>query len=267
MATDKRKRSPKAAEAESGIPLLDLDEIELKAQLEEKHWWYRGRRRIVLDAVERLGLPASTRVLDAGCGSGAMLARMKRFNSLTGADVNPVAVDYASKRGLGPVLRTSVEELPFSDRSFDLLLCLDVLEHVPDDCGALAELRRVCSPGGILVTTVPACPALWSPHDVAASHLRRYRAGELTARAEGEGWRTLIATGFNFFLLPPIALARLLARVRGARPRSDLLSTPEWMGRALELPMKVEAAAIRRGRAFGTGLSLLAVFENATEAT
>jgi len=250
------------ASRESGIPLLDREEIERKARLEERHWWYRGRRRIVLDAIERLRLPADTRLLDAGCGSGAMLVHLRRFGSVTGADVNPVAVKYALNRGVGPVRAASIEQLPFADHEFDLLICLDVLEHVSDDCLALAELRRVSSPGSFLITTVPAYPALWSPHDVAAGHLRRYRAGELGARAESEGWCAVRETGFNVLLLPLAACTRRLARIRHAQPRSDLLLTPRWLDRVLELPLKAEAAAIRRGRSFGLGLSLLAVFEN-----
>jgi SAM-dependent methyltransferase len=248
------------------IPLLDREEIEHKALLEERHWWYRGRRRIVLDAIERLRLPSDARLLDVGCGSGAMLAQMRRFGSVTGVDVNPVAVKYALNRGVGPVRTAGIERLPFADHEFDLLICLDVLEHVPDDRQALAELRRVSSPGSFLIATVPAYPALWSPHDVAAGHRRRYRAGELRVRAEGEGWRAVRETGFNAFLLPLAGCTRTLARVRHAHPRSDLLLTPRWLDRLLELPIKAEAAAIRHGRAFRIGLSLLAVFENPGEA-
>ena len=254
-----------AAGRGSGIPLLDREEIASKALLEERHWWYRGRRRIVLDMIERLRLPASARLLDAGCGSGAMLSPMQRFGSVTGVDVNPVAVEYALERGVGPVCRAGVEHLPFADHEFDLVLCLDVLEHVRDDRCALAELRRVSRPGGFLIATVPVYPVLWSPHDVAAGHRRRYRSGELATKAESEGWRTVRKTGFNAFLLPPAACARIAARMRSARPRSDLLSTPSWLNRMLEVPLKVEAAVIRRGRAFGVGLSLLAVFENPGE--
>jgi SAM-dependent methyltransferase len=247
---------------ESGIPLLDQEEIELKALLEERHWWYRGRRRIVLDAIERLPLPADARLLDAGCGSGALLAQLQRFGAVSGVDVNPVAVACARERGVGAVETASVERLPFADDEFDLLVCLDVLEHVADDGRALAELRRVSSPGGFLIATVPAYPALWSPHDVAAGHRRRYRAGELRARAESEGWRPVSQTGFNVFLLPLAVCTRSLARIRHARPRSDLLLSPHWLDRVLELPIKAEAVAIRRGKRFRAGLSLLVVFEN-----
>ena len=251
---------------EAGVPLLDRGEIGLKAQLEERHWWYRGRRRIVLDAVERLHrrLPADPSVLDVGCGSGAMLADLSgTVGSATGVDVNPRAVEHARSRGLGSVFVAGVEQLPFPGGAFDLVTCLDVLEHVRDDRGALAELRRVTAPHGLLLVTVPAYPSLWSGHDVAAGHVRRYRAGELGVAAESEGWRPVLETHFNALLLPLVICARMIARARRAPPRSNLLVTPRWIDPVLEVPMQLEAAVIRRGRTLPAGLSLLAAFENA----
>lgn len=270
---DRRHDSPgesgnrSAAPVQSaGIPLLDSEDIERKAWLEERHWWYRGRRRIVLDTIERLDLQPGTRVLDAGCGSGAMLAHLGRVGSVSGVDVNPGAVEYARGRGVGLVRVGSLERLPFADDEFDLVTCLDVLEHVPDDVRALAELRRVTAAAGRLIVTVPVYPALWSPHDVAAGHVRRYRRGELAAVAEDAGWRRMLQTGFNTLLLPLIACVRVTARLRGARARSDLSATPRWLDPVLALPLHLEAAAIRRGATVGAGLSLLAVFENAAGA-
>lgn len=244
--------------------MLDQDEIARKAVLEERHWWYRGRRRIVLDAVERLHrrLPAEPRVLDVGCGSGAMLAHLTRaVGAATGVDANPRAVEHAQSRGVGPVSVARVERLPFSDDAFDLVTCLDVLEHLEDDDRALAELRRVTAPHGLLLVTVPAYPWLWSGHDLAAGHTRRYRGGELGAAAENEGWRPVLETHFNSLLLPLVAIVRLAARARQVPPRSDLLATPRWADPVLEVPLRIEAALIRRSMALPVGLSLLAAFE------
>jgi ubiquinone/menaquinone biosynthesis C-methylase UbiE len=254
-----------AADEEAGIPLLDRGEIGLKALLEERHWWYRGRRRIVLDAVEllRRRLPADPSVLDVGCGSGAMLAHLNRaVGPATGVDVNPRVVEHARGRGLSSVSVAGVEQLPFPEGAFELVTCLDVLEHVPDDRGALAELRRVTAAHGLLLVTVPAYPSLWSGHDVAAGHVRRYRAGELGAAAQSEGWRPVLETHFNALLLPLVVCARMIARARRVTPRSDLLATPRWIDPVLEAPLRLEAAVIRRGRTLPAGLSLLAAFEN-----
>jgi SAM-dependent methyltransferase len=247
-----------------GVPVLDRQGVERKARLEARHWWYRGRRRIVIERIERLPLRGRRRILDVGCGSGDLLGQLRRFGDVTGLDVNPSAVEFARRRAVGKVRLGSVERLPLGPHEFDLVTCLDVLEHVADDTRALAELRRVTAPGGYLVVSAPAYPALWSPHDLAAGHVRRYRRGELGIRAGSAGWHHLDEFRFNALLLPLAATFRLVSRAIGSRRHSDLLTTPRWLDRALEQPLRAEAAAIHRGWRFPVGLSILAVFQNPT---
>jgi SAM-dependent methyltransferase len=268
-----RKRRPggsadeaAGADPRTGIPLLDRERIERKALLEDEHWWYRGRRRIVLERIERLPLPRHSRILDAGCGSGALLSHLRRFGTVTGVDLNPLAVEYARNRRGGEVSTGSIDRLPFGARAFDLVTCLDVLEHVADDRRAFAELRRVTATGGFVLATVPAYPGLWSPHDVAAGHARRYRRGQLCAAAAEAGWRPVLETHFMALLLPLVACVRIAARLRGGPPRSHLDVTPRAIGRLLGLPLRAEAAAIRRGLRLPVGLSILAIFENPSRA-
>src|SRR5689334_9695378 len=144
-----------------------MEQGELQAILDsdERHWWYRGRLRIVTNEVERIGLPPNARILDAGCGSGSVLGHLRAFGEVTGADVSPLAVAAARARRTGEVVQASIERLPFPDGSFDLVTCLDVLEHTPDDVAVLRELRRITRPGGHVLLTVPAYQALWSGHD------------------------------------------------------------------------------------------------------
>ena len=151
--------------------------------------------------------------------------------------------------------------MPHEDAAFDLVTCLDVVEHMPDDVATFTELFRVTRPGGFLVVTVPAYQLLWSSHDVANQHYRRYRLSTLAAAAEQAGWRLERRTYFNSLLLPPAALVRLVRRSRTrAEERSDLTLTPGWLNPLLELPLRIEAAVIRAGIRLPAGLSLLAVF-------
>src|SRR5271166_4813172 len=141
----------------------------MKAMLDvdEHHWWYRGRRLIVGSELSRLELPEAASILDAGCGSGRTLEDLVAYGSVSGLELDPNAASVAASRGCGEIKQGSLEQLPWSADSFDLITCLDVLEHVPDDRGALAELRRVARPGAWLLVTVPAYQALWSLHDAA----------------------------------------------------------------------------------------------------
>jgi len=139
--------------------------------------------------------------------------------------------------------------------------CLDVIEHTPDDRRTLREPRRLCRPGGTLLVTVPAYQSLWSAHDGANQHYRRYTATGLRAAARETGWELVRDTYFDSVLLAPAAVVRLAQRARrGSTHRSDLSLTPPRLDRLLELPLRVEASASRAGARLPAGLSLLAVF-------
>jgi SAM-dependent methyltransferase len=229
---------------------------------DECHWWYRGRRRIVRDAVSALDLPQPADILDAGCGSGRNLLELAPFGRLTGLEPSHASAEVARSRGVGEVVESGLERMPFEHGSFDLAVCLDVIEHVEDDVGALRELRRVVRATGRLLLTVPAYQALWSSHDVRNHHHRRYNRRMLLARTTEAGWRAVHTTHFNSLLLPAAAAVRLLERVRprASGDGSDLDRTPERLNWLLEQPLRVEAAFLRSGRRIPAGLSLMGIF-------
>jgi glycosyltransferase involved in cell wall biosynthesis len=237
---------------------MDDDELQAMLDHDEHHWWYRGRLRILRAVLDELALPPDARILDAGCGSGRVLDELARRGSACGIDVSETAVRCAQRRGHGDVRRAHVERLPFADGSFDLVTCLDVVEHTPDDRVTLTELRRVTRAGGRLVVTVPAYQALWSAHDVVNGHFRRYDERALRSVARTAGWTVERTTHFNALLLPPAAAVRLLRR--GARPgRSELSLTPPQLDGPLELLLAAEAQLVAHGLRIPLGLSLLAV--------
>jgi SAM-dependent methyltransferase len=136
--------------------------------------------------------------------------------------------------------------------------CLDVIEHTRDDRRTLGELRRVTRTGGVLLVTVPAHPTLWSAHDEANRHYRRYTRGSLVDAAVETDWEVAVNTYFNSALLAPAAVVRL-ARRRARPGRSELNLTPPALDRVLEWPSRAEAALLRSGVRVPFGLSLLAV--------
>ena len=148
-------------------------------ELEDQHWWFRSRRSVLWALLRRAGMPESPRILDAGCGTGRNLAEFAALGEAEGVDFSEEAVAFCHRRGLTGVRRALLEELPFEDARFDLLLATDVVEHVDDDRRVLTELRRVAAPGARLVLTVPAYTWLWSQHDVSMHHRRRYTLGRL----------------------------------------------------------------------------------------
>jgi SAM-dependent methyltransferase len=229
---------------------------------EDRHWWYRGRRNVIERVIADLKLPARARILDAGCGSGRNMIELARHGTVTGVELSGTSVDVARARGAGEVIAGSVLEMPFDGDSFDFSVCLDVIEHLEDDLGALRELRRVLRPGASLLVTVPAYQWLWSGHDEVNHHHRRYTRRSLQRVAEEAGWEQVRATYFNSLLLPLAILLRVLDRFsrRATESSLDLWVPPEPMNWLLERPLALEAALIGRGGRIPAGLSLLAVF-------
>ena len=235
------------------------DELHSMLTSDETHWWYRGRRRGLRAELDRLPIAPEARLLDAGCGSGRTLDELARYGHVSGIDLSPAAVAAAQRRGHDDVHVARIEELPFADATFDVVTCLDVVEHTPDDHATLAELRRVTRPGGLLLVTVPAYQALWSWHDEVNLHYRRYESSSLRAVARTAGWDVVEDTHFNGLLLAPAAAVRLAQRRRRGHSHSDLDLTPPVLNGVLELPLRIEARLIAAGLRLPAGLSLLAV--------
>lgn len=243
-----------------------MDRIEIQAMRanEDRHWWYRGRRRIVEDEIARLGVGPDAKVLDAGCGSGRLLDELVAYGDVSGLDIEPENVAAARERGHVDVHEGVVEDLPWPDETFDLVTCLDVVEHTQDDRVTLRELRRVTHAGGHALITVPAYQMLWSNHDISNRHYRRYNRRTLSRAAVEAGWSVQRTTYFNSLLLPPASAVRLFHRVSRQpveQHTSDVGLAPEWMYPALELPMRLEGRWLRRGHTLPAGLSLLAVLK------
>jgi SAM-dependent methyltransferase len=224
--------------------------------VEERHWWFRGRRAVIWALLRLAGVADSgqLRVLDAGCGTGRNVQEYERLGAVTGVDASAEAVDFCRQRGLDGVVRAGMESLPFESDCFDVALSTDVLEHVENDHAALVELRRVVRPGGNLVLTVPAFNWLWSESDVALGHQRRYTRPQLVRRVRSSGWRPLTATYFNSILLPAIALVRALRPDRTTRP--ELEQTPRALNGLLAVPLWLEAGFIERGGRLPAGVSV-----------
>ncbi|HUK64958.1 MAG TPA: class I SAM-dependent methyltransferase, partial [Dongiaceae bacterium] len=239
---------------------VDTGELERMAAFEEWYWWHRGRRTIVRRILRRYASPQA-RILDVGCGTGATTAALADFGRVSGLDVGPAALRHARARGLA-VARGSAERLPIRAESLDVVVALDVIEHLDDDLGALRELRRVVAPGGALLVTVPAYGWLWSGHDELNHHRRRYTRRSLQTVTERAGWRQVRTTYFNSLLLPVAIALRVLDRFNRKTTQSslDLWVPPEPFNWLLERPLAIEASVIARGGRIPAGLSLLAVF-------
>ncbi len=210
-------------------------------EVEDRHWWFVGRRRIVLDQLERHG--GRGRILDLGCGTGGVLAHLDDYGEAYGIDPSPEAARFSHERGLAIALASGLN-LPFADQTFDAVLALDVIEHVDDDVGLLREVQRVLRPGGILVVTVPALPWLWSSHDDVNHHRRRYMRGSLVRSIRAAGLEPVKISYYNALLLPLAVTRKVVHRMNGTGDHLETLPGP--VNAMLRSVLSAELPAIRR---------------------
>lgn len=194
--------------------------VEQYVDLWHNHWWWRSRHRFVLGLLEELARRRTARggrlrLLDVGCCGGVAFDDWSRFGEVWGIEPDR-KLAASTPKWTHRVTHTSLEAFEAPEEPFDLVVLLDVLEHIEDDRAALRRLAGLLAPGGALLATVPALPILWSAHDEANDHFRRYRRGELGRRLEDAG---LVPERLHFFFGWIVALL-LVRRVlpRGRRP-------------------------------------------------
>lgn len=253
-------------------------------ELETHYWWFVGRRAIIRKLIHAVPGVHSARqgrdLLDIGCGTGANLPMLAREvgvkGSVTALDYSPLALQFAahelnhlpeeSKRIT--LLRGDATRLPFADNSFDLVTMLDVLEHVEDDLAAVREISRVLRPGGAFVLSVPAYQKLWSAHDEALHHFRRYEYADLQSVLH-QGGLQVRRISFAMSVMPPIAWfwRRFILPFQPRRPRDAsrhsegavLPTVPGFANRLLIKYLEAEGAIIqKRPLKFGTSLVVIA---------
>ena len=225
--------------------------------LEETYWWYRARKEIICDTVQRF-LPSGSDIIDFGAGSGIIAKQLVDLGyKVVAADISPTALSASRQRGLEPLDLNNDWPAP---ESADCIVACDVLEHVADDVGLLQRLQPTLRPRGMLLATVPAYDFLWSGEDYVSNHFRRYTKPLLEKRVRDAGFAIEWCSYFNALLLPLIAALVFYKRL--LRPRemyaSDVQRLPDWQNDILYKIFATERTILPRVR-FPAGASVLLV--------
>jgi SAM-dependent methyltransferase len=236
---------------------MDVEYIATHASEEEHHWWFIGRRAVILGVARELFGRGGHRLAEIGCGTGSLLDALSEFGEVIGVEASAEFLRVARRHGRSVRFGALPDAVPLPPGSMDGVLLLDVLEHIEDDRKALAAVRDLLRPGGLLLCTVPAYQVLWSAHDVVLGHRRRYTAAGLRSLLGSVGLQATRVTYFNAFLAPPIAVVRLLGR-RWRSRHHDLVPFPQWLNGLFARLFAFEAVLLRRVN-FPFGISLLAV--------
>ena len=231
-------------------------------ELESSYWWYVARRLLAVELLrDEIKQQASARILDVGCGTGANLSAFDRLGQATGIDSSMDALHFCQTRGIKAVAHSAIEELPFAHRTFGVVTALDVLEHTDDDLKALREIHRVCRVGGLFLATVPAYGFLWSEHDEALKHRRRYTAHELRNKLTITGFEVVRTSYFISTLFFPILALRIWQGLRksSTHPRTSVVVLPEWINATLVGLLSLERRLFQRmNLPFGVSIVALA---------
>ena len=241
---------------------MDRTEFQRMHAVEDRMWWYRGLRALAAAELGR-ALGRSTvagPVLDAGCGTGGMLARLGPSvigRPTLGLEFDTVAADFAATKSGRPVAAGSVNQMPLRDGALGGYLSLDVLCHggvEPEH--AVREARRCLKPGAVALFNLPAYGWLLSAHDRRVHNVRRFTRGQARALLAGHGFRVVKSSYWNTLLFPLMLLHRLTEREDAP---SDVRDFPRWLDALFAAALAVERAVIGAGLSLPFGGSLLIV--------
>lgn len=242
---------------------MEHQEYSTMFELENDYWWFVARRQLVQEIVKNEASHSKEpKIFDVGCGTGANLAAFSQYGKSFGIDMATEAIKFCRSRGLNNLVISKVESLAYLSESFDVITALDVLEHIDDDLTAMKELHRVCKNGGTLLVTVPAYGFLWSEHDEALHHRRRYAAYELRNKLTLAGFDVERCTYFITFFFFPILFIRILQSIfkHSTHPKTSHIELPkiinqflisilafeQWLLHFINLPFGVSIVCIAR---------------------
>ena len=250
--------APDLAELNSGFKPSEFSAL---ARVENTNWWFRNRNRLIGRMVAKY-FPNPSAVLDIGCGTGYVLSYLKSqlpAAKLNGSEIYSEGLRYARER-LGDVhlFQADARALPF-DSEFDLIVALDVIEHIVEDSMVLSEMFRSLKPGGGVIITVPQHRFLWSLNDDHACHVRRYERAELREKLTRAGFEVKRMTSFVSLLLPLAFASRLRRRDPKTFDPMSEYKIPSWLNEGFYAVSSIERLGIAAGLSFPMGNSLLAV--------
>jgi len=240
------------------------------AEIENKHWWFVYRRKLMAQLIERLGVTSGEAALDIGCGTGGNLPFLKTYcANASGVDLSEDAISLARRKyPEDTFLKGDINELRnlYPAESFDLVSDFSVLCHrwVNSDLQSMRDVYHVLRPGGVFVLTETAFPFLRRAHDRLAHVARRYTLTQLMGLLEEAGFRDVRGTYFNVPAFPVALLLALIDRLSLSPSEHDesiaeLKLPPKWLNDMLGGLLRVELAGIRTLGRMPLGVSIACV--------
>lgn len=241
---------------------MNIAEYKEMSEREDSYWWHTGRMNIVDKQLQRIAQnKKKLRILNIGCGTGGTIPTLEKYGSVTNVDISAEALRFLKIKGYtGKLIKDHL--LPFKDGDFDVVVALDVLEHINQDRLSLDEWNRVLKKNGVLVVTVPAYEFLWSGHDTSLHHQRRYTRNRLDWDLQKSAFRKLknsYMITFSFFLVVGF---RMLYKVAGRKmtENTSYVNIPRFVNNLFDKLLRIEGSVLRYiNLPFGT--TVLGIYE------
>jgi SAM-dependent methyltransferase len=239
-------------------------EIEKMADMENNYWWHLGKKHLVRSLIRRnFGARRDLNILEVGCGTGGLTQSLIEFGDVTGFDISTDAIEYCKRRGINNVFVKDVTDLDVSpyNHKFDLILMLDVLEHLQEDVLIMKKVREMLNDTGLFFINVPAHKFLWSEHDEALEHKRRYHRVELLKKLRDAGFEIVSESYFVSLVSPIIILYRFWGNIFGksAYPKTSYVLLPKKLNDFLVKLLEFESNILMKMRIpFGVTLNVVA---------
>ena len=220
---------------------MKISELEKLNQMEKENWWYKNRRTVITNFLSNHHFE---KILDYGCGTGATTQTLKKFGTVLGTDRSEFALEKANSNGIETINFDSVNSLEFSN-NFNLITLFDVLEHIENDHDALLHLNKLLKNQQFILLTVPAFNFLWSDHDDALSHYRRYTKKTLSIVLKNSGFKIIRISYFMTWTFPFIGLYRILTKWKKTES-SSLKTLPETLNNLIEKSFSLENNILKK---------------------
>jgi len=232
---------------------MNKSEYVKMAKFEREYWWHKGRLDLLDTLITKYTKGKNLRILEIGCGTGEVTEYLQKYGEVIGLDFSDDAIEFCKQRNLEniykrDIVHTSVKEFTEKYGTFDLILTLDVMEHIREDSLVFEKIREMLKRNGIYIATVPAYKFLWSEHDESLHHVRRYHSLEMIKKLEKAGFKVLKKTYFVSTMFPVIAFFRLWNNffTRHVDPETSYILLPNFLNDFMHKILKFEIRAMEK---------------------
>ena len=239
---------------------MKLEMYKIFYEIQKTHWWFVVKKIIILEQIKKyFNKSENSKILDIGCGSGLMLNSLNQFGKTYGMDNSVEAVKFSKEIYNGEVrIGNLPTDLPYSVKIFDLIIALDVIEHIECDIESLEAINSLLKSDGMAIITVPAYMFLWSSFDDINEHKRRYTLNELKNKLIKANFKIVKISYYNTILFPIIYVIRKMSVILKKDPWSDLKKPNKIINYVLTKIFEIEKYLLREIN-FPFGVSIIAI--------